>query len=192
MAFGRMGEILSHLGKSQQAEAVIRQGLDRSGAIVDAFRSSPGYVNGHSYLLVKLGEILRDTGRFPEAKVAFRKAMEAVSPLADAHPQDPRYQLGLVRISLYLRSSLQSNETEEADELLQRYLPVMEKLVGEHPNDPDCQYLWAQMLKDRAAWLGRKGQIKEQEKTYRQSIEISERLVARYPSEQELQEAAGR
>jgi serine/threonine protein kinase/Flp pilus assembly protein TadD len=166
--FGKMLEQLQGKEKSQnsQLEKKAESALDKAA------------------LQQKQGQLHRDAGRFQEADTAFDEAVHAREKLAAESPQTAQYQWDLA-LALRERAMLLSNKLrkpKEAEELHRRAFGILERLVANHPNEPNYRVelghsLWH--LADLSASLGR---MDEAEKLHRQALGVFEKLAADLPS----------
>jgi tetratricopeptide (TPR) repeat protein len=119
------------------------------------------------------------TGRLLEAEENNHRALDLLKKLDEECPANPRYRLATARAERD-RSMIATaiGRKEDSDKSRTEAIAILEKLVAELPNTPECRY---ELAETYAMWTadGPHGDANGQ---LRRAIELSSDLATRYPS----------
>jgi serine/threonine protein kinase len=182
IAYRRVGDIQSRLGKHAEAEAAYGRAIGVQAALVDVFPNRPEYRRELATCQNHLGLLVMELGRKAEAEQAQRRALAAWKQLVADFPTEPHDRGGLARSHNYLGIVLATTRRpEEAVLAFRLAVGLQEKLVAEVPAVAEYREELAESTNNLAALLIAGGQPQQAEEAHRRALALQERLVLEFP-----------
>jgi len=182
LSHGNLGQLLSDVGKSLEAETHHRN----SQAILEKLSADFPDVPKYRFNLAKshgrLGQLLTTLGKAPEAEAYFLNAFAILEKLAADFPKVPEYchTLGLNQVNFGgLLRDLGKRPAAEA--AYRQALEILERLVAEHPAAPEFRLNLAKGYNHLGILLRELDKRSEAETAYEQYLAHMEKLVAMVP-----------
>jgi serine/threonine protein kinase/tetratricopeptide (TPR) repeat protein len=193
VAYRRVGDIQSRLGKHAHAEAAYGQAVHLQAALAAAFPARPEYRRELAASLYNLGALLVDCGRRAEAEEAYRRALPVREQLAADFPAESHYRWDLAKSHNNLGILLeQTGRPQEAEQAYRQAIALQEKLVAEVPASPGYRQELAKSYNNLAVLLTTLNRLPEAEQAYHQALDVQEKLAAAFAAGPEYQhELAG-
>jgi serine/threonine protein kinase/tetratricopeptide (TPR) repeat protein len=183
IAYRRVGNIQSRLGRPVEAEAAYRQAVALQGELADAFPDWPVYRQDLALSQDNLGSLLTKVGRLTEAEQAHRRALPLWERLTADFPTEPRYRAGLSWSRTRLGTMLAATDRpREAERAFRQAIDCLEELAARAPAIPSYRHQLGVSLKDLGSLLADQGRRGEAEQALRRAVVLEEELVAKYPA----------
>jgi serine/threonine protein kinase/tetratricopeptide (TPR) repeat protein len=186
VAYRRVGDIQSRLGKHADAEAAYNQAVRLQAALVAALPATPDYRRELAAGLYNLGALLMDRGRRTEAKEAYRRALRVREQLATDFPTEPLYRWDLAKSHNNLGLLLeQTSRPQDAEQAYHQAIALQEKLIAEVPAGPGYRQELAKSYNNLAVLLTTRDRLPEAEQAYHQALAVQEELATAFAARPE-------
>jgi serine/threonine protein kinase/tetratricopeptide (TPR) repeat protein len=186
VAYRRVGDIQSRLGKHADAEAAYNQAVHLQAALAAALPATPAYRRELAASLYNLGALLMNRGRRAEAEEAYRRALPVREQLAADFPTEPLYRWDLAKSHNNLGLLLeQTSRPKEAEQAYHRAIALQEKLIDEVPAAPGYRQELAKSYNNLAVLLTTLDRLPEAERAYHQALAVQEELAATFAARPE-------
>jgi len=135
------GDLLDDLGRPERALACYQEA---QGIRERLAASDPGNAesrNGMAIIHSRLGKLLAAAGQDEEALHAYRRSLEILAALAESDPENPMHQFNMTIAHEAVGRILARDRIDEALEEYRTSVATAERLVGDHPGQPDWENL---------------------------------------------------
>jgi serine/threonine protein kinase/tetratricopeptide (TPR) repeat protein len=188
----RIGYLQAALGKTQDAKASYRQGIDILEAILpsqgnDLLRSELAF--GLHYLGLREVEM----GMHDEGSRDSRRAIELRQELVDGNPLQPRYRLDLaLSINNLSFAEFQAGRSLDALQTSRNAEAIERELARESPWNASMRRALSISVRGQAAILHTLGRKEESLACYQDSVEIIDKVATENPLDIDLRRLAAR
>ncbi len=163
-----LGWQLMHLGRTREAEEMIRLSLESAERALTKTPSSVDCLASRAWSMQELGNVLKAEKPVDSLK-ALREAMRQWEEVLKKSPDDSRYR---EQYGNTLRRLCAIGSWNEADEAYQKAIELAEHLATTQPDRLDMQWELARLSGDYSGFLVEAGRGEEAVGTFRQAMEI--------------------
>jgi eukaryotic-like serine/threonine-protein kinase len=170
-----LADVLMKTGRRDEAEQVVREVLSIQEDLVDWFPDNPAYATELSHTRRWWDEVLR-----------LDRRQGGTGARADSARPESEQASGYSKIVADTYRALgdalkRTGDVEGANAAYLRSVGIVEKLVGQYPDNPKYREDLAQLHRVQANGLNMRWHVEEAEKTLLLAIEIQQRLVTDFP-----------
>ena len=176
-AENNLGLCYKNEGRLSEAEECFRKSLRMKEEVVADHPANSEYRYRLSFSLHDLAGVLQEQGKIEEAKLYYRRAIDEKESLTTDNTKTPDFALQLALSYNGYGYLLRDDGPDESVDLYRKSFAILQRLIDEYPGVPVYLLNYTQCSYNLALGHHRKGDIREAEGLYRQSIAASERYL---------------
>jgi tetratricopeptide (TPR) repeat protein len=184
----KVGDLLSDLGRTDDAEAAYRRALATFEDLAAGRRAAADYRRDLAECRQSLGSLYRQTGRTDLAEESFQKALVFRQGLVEDHPEDAQLLEGLALawndLGLLYHDT---GRDEKARESWEKARDLLRDLSERQPDEPEHRRKLAAALNNLGSLYYQARQLDLCEKAYDEELTICRQLATAQPQAPESQ-----
>jgi serine/threonine-protein kinase len=191
-SYRRMADLISDLGRLDEAEAAYLEGRDIAADLAARYPKEPAYPRDLARILASLSGFYQIQGKRDTALKTYAEALATYEPLLQRSPDDHGLE---IEVASCLEKKgllhMRSRETDQAEKTWLRSQELREHAAAAEPDNPAYQNDLARIYSNLGSYYVETGREELSEKNYKRAREIFAKLAADQPAEPQYQNALG-